>query len=209
MNRRSDLQLIQATRMGDPTAFGELFARHYLAGTRYASRFVGRADAADVVQETMASILEATHRGAGPEENFVAYFRRSLRNTAILMSNRARRELAFEDVEILGAVREGANGSPHEMVDPRMRAAASAALSSLSERWQQILIYTVIQGLAIAEAAPLIGLSSGATAQLAFRARAGLRQAWAAEMAAMCGAVAPFVSRRSHVPAADYMARAS
>ena len=52
------------------------------------------------------------------------------------------------------------------------------AFRSLPSRWQEVLWYTEIEQMKPAEIAPLLGMKPTAVAQLAFRAREGLREAW-------------------------------
>jgi hypothetical protein len=60
----------------------------------------------------------------------------------------------------------------------RSIAASPRRRSAAAERWQEVLWYTEIEQMKPAEIAPLLGMKATAVAQLAFRAREGLREAW-------------------------------
>src|ERR1043165_5507576 len=70
----SDADLITATRGGDTTACGELYARHVGAANRLA-RILARdgAEADDLVSETFAKVLTTMRNGRGPDLPFRAY----------------------------------------------------------------------------------------------------------------------------------------
>jgi len=64
VSRRSDEQLLRATRAGDAEAYGEFFARHVDEIVVFVRRRIGGAEAAaDLTAETFAAALDAVHRG--------------------------------------------------------------------------------------------------------------------------------------------------
>jgi RNA polymerase sigma factor (sigma-70 family) len=177
---RSDQQLVEATRAGDTSAFASLFRRHFTLGRCVVSRTTSDADVDDIVQEAFASIYEAILRGSGPRFGFVPYFRATLRNTAILMTNRNRKEVAVEDIDLALQSREDVASPPGGDAD--YLSASAKAFQTLPERWQTVLFFTVVEGMKPSDAAPLLGLTTTAATQLAYRAREGLRQAWLADI---------------------------
>ena len=167
-----DADLVLRTRSGDAGAFGELWRRHYRAGVTVARNMTSSLDADDLVQEAYTRIYQSIVAGGGPTGSFRAYLFTSIRNTAAAWG-RARRETAYDELD--------------HVEDPAMRDDSDAALDrslthqafrSLPTRWQEVLWYSEIEQMKPAEIAPLLGLKPTAVAQLTFRAREGLREAW-------------------------------
>src|SRR5690606_28297360 len=112
-------------------------------------------------------------KGGGPTGAFRAYLFTSIRNTAAAWG-RARKETTIDVLETLedpGTTTE----ATEEALD---RSLTVQAFRSLPTRWQEVLWYTEIEGMKPAAVAPLLGMKATAVAQLAFRAREGLREAW-------------------------------
>lgn len=57
-------------------------------------------------------------------------------------------------------------------------------LGGLPERWRNALWYSEVEQLTSSEVAGVLGISPNAAAALTYRAREGLRRAWAAQLAA-------------------------
>lgn len=169
----SDGDLVLRSRSGDTAAFGELWRRHYRSGIVAAQSITSSIDADDLVQEAYARIFQAIKRGGGPTGAFRAYLFTSIRNTAAAWG-RARRETAIDELDAV----EDPAASAHATDEALDRSLTNQAFRSLPTRWQEVLWYTEIEQLKPAEAAPLLGMSANAVAQLAVRAREGLREAW-------------------------------
>ncbi|MGN8025191.1 sigma-70 family RNA polymerase sigma factor [Microbacterium sp. 22242] len=170
---RSDADLVLRSRSGDADAFAELWRRHYAAGISVARSITSTFDADDLVQEAFARIYQAIQKGGGPTGSFRAYLFTSIRNTAAGWG-RARREAPADELDALAdpsSTEEAAN-------DALDQSLSAQAFRSLPARWQEVLWYSEIEQLKPAEIAPLLGMTAGATSQLAFRAREGLREAW-------------------------------
>ena len=130
-------------------------------------------DADDLVQEAYARIYQSILRGGGPTGSFRAYLFTSIRNTAAGWG-RARRETTTDDLETV----EDPATSDRATEDALDRSITVRAFRSLPSRWQEALWYSEIEGMKPAEVAPLLGMKPTAVAQLTFRAREGLREAW-------------------------------
>lgn len=175
-----DAELIIATRGGDTTAYGELYARHIAAATRLA-RILARdgAEADDLVSETFAKMLTTLRSGRGPDLAFRAYLLTMLRNT---FYDRVKRDRRVEYTDDL---------SPHDrgesFEDPAVagleRRYAARAFKRLPERWQMVLWHTEVEGESPKDVARLLGLSPNGVSALAYRARERLRQAFLQEHA--------------------------
>lgn len=173
IDETSDADLVLLTRAGDSGAFGELWRRHYPSGITVARSITSSLDADDLVQEAYARIYQAILKGGGPTGAFRAYLFTTIRHTAAGWG-RARRETTIEVLEALEDP-ETTEEATEEALD---RSLTVQAFRSLPTRWQEVLWYTEIEGMKPGEVAPLLGMKATAVAQLAFRAREGLREAW-------------------------------
>ncbi len=81
-SERTDAELIDATRAGDPAAFGALWRRHIDAARRVAGAVTRRFDADDLTSEAFAKVYRAIRSGNGPDEALMPYLAATIRNTA-------------------------------------------------------------------------------------------------------------------------------
>ncbi|MFC6326946.1 sigma-70 family RNA polymerase sigma factor, partial [Microbacterium koreense] len=168
-----DADLVLRTRSGDRAAFGELWRRHYRSGVTVARSVSSSLDPDDLVQEAYTRIYQSIQKGGGPTGSFRAYLFTSIRNTAAGWG-RARKETA---IDVLDTVEDPATSE--EATDEALdRSLTHQAFRSLPTRWQEVLWYSEIEGMKPSEIAPLLGMKATAVAQLTFRAREGLREAW-------------------------------
>lgn len=176
----SDADLITATRGGDTTAYGELYARHVGAANRLA-RILARdgAEADDLVSETFAKVLTTMRNGRGPDLAFRAYLLTTLRHT---FYDRTRRD---KKIEYTDDMTRHDRGEAFE--DPAVagmeRRYAARAFKRLPERWQVVLWHTEVEKESPKDVAVLLGLSPNGVSALAYRARERLRQAFLQEHA--------------------------
>lgn len=168
-----DADLVLRARSGDTRAFGELWRRHYRSGIVVARNVSPGTDADDLVQEAYTRIYQSIQRGGGPTGSFRAYLFTSIRNTAAGWG-RTRHETTMEELETL----EDPATSEQATAEALDRGLTHHAFRSLPSRWQEVLWYSEIEGMKPAEIAPLLGMKPTAVAQLTFRAREGLREAW-------------------------------
>ena len=169
-----DAVLSSRVRAGDMAAFGELWARHSATGRRFAVGLTTRFDADDLVSEAFSRILVQLTEGKGPRDGFCRYLFRSIHRIAIDWS---RRERHLDDEE----APEAADTHCAEALSlaAEERSLTGRAFRSLPTRWQEALWYSEVESLKPSEFAPLLNMSVNAAAQLACRARAGLREAFA------------------------------
>ncbi|MGX5682342.1 Ig-like domain-containing protein [Schumannella luteola] len=168
--RLSDEDLAERARSGDAESFAELWERHARPGHTAARHFSSIADPEDIVAEAYLRILGAIQRGGGPREAFRPYLYRTIRNVAL--GWRAAPAVPLDDVE------EVADDSVDVETSVVESTITVRAFRSLPERWQTVLWYTEVEGMEVADVAPLMGLTPANTAALAYRARDGLRKAW-------------------------------
>lgn len=168
-----DADLVLRSRSGDAAAFGELWRRHYRSGVVVARSVTDSIEPDDLVQEAYARIFQAIRRGGGPTGSFRAYLFTAIRNTAAAWG-RGGRDAAIDELDAV-ADPDTTDEATMAALD---RSLTHTAFRSLPTRWQEVLWYTEIEQLKPAEIAPLLAMKPVAVAQLAFRAREGLREAW-------------------------------
>jgi RNA polymerase sigma factor (sigma-70 family) len=173
----ADAELARAAAGGDGQAFDELYRRHADAAWRVAYAVTGnREDAADAVAEAFTRMLTALNAGRLADlDRFRPYLLATTRNAAIDVLRRTGR-VHPTDTELADPAGPGTLGPSERLLEGLDSALVAAAFRSLPERWRSVLWLTEVEGMAPAEAAGLLGLSANGAAQLAVRARAGLRQ---------------------------------
>ncbi len=170
----TDPELISLVRAGDARAYDELFVRHRDIAVRYAGRIADPGRAEDLCAEAFAKIFDLLQRGLGPDVAFRAYLLTTVR-TSHLNTIRARsREELVPDHEAI-ARQVPVVDDPDNRFD---QAAIHDAFAQLPRRWRAALWLTTVEGLSNEEAGEHLGIKPNAVASLAFRARAGLRQAY-------------------------------
>lgn len=165
-----DAALAALVRSGDEAAFAELWRRHSRAGTTAAVQFSSIADADDLVSEAYLRILRAMQQGGGPHDAFRPYLYSTIRNIALDW----RAKLPSVSLEVTPEL-EGEEDPQFTAIE---RSVTVRAYRTLPQRWQAVLWYLDVEGMAPAETSVLLGLSPNATSALAVRAREGLKNAW-------------------------------
>jgi RNA polymerase sigma factor (sigma-70 family) len=170
-----DLPLLARLRAGDGAAFSTLYERHQALVFRFLLRLCGRRDVAeDLFQETW--IRFARHaRALRPDSNVRAWLYTVARN---LYRSHARWTIL--DAASVAAVASWwyllpSGDPPHEAA---VAAAAAArlerAVGRLPTAGREVLLLVAAEGLAVDEAATILGLSPEAARQRLHRARAQL-----------------------------------
>lgn len=171
----SDAELSEAVRAGRTDAFDDLYRRHLPAARRLARRLTPSCwEADDLVSEAFARVLDTLRCGRGPDAAFRAYLLTTLRNARYDQTRRDRR------LEFSAEMAEYDEGVPFRdiLVERSEAAQVARAYARLPERWQLVLWHTEVCGTSPAELAAEYGLSANCVSALAYRARAGLRQAY-------------------------------
>jgi RNA polymerase sigma factor (sigma-70 family) len=172
----SDAALVLAARAGQAQAFAELYRRHAEAAWRVALAVTGNPnDAADAVSESFARLIASIRRDApGPGAAFRAYLLATTRNAAIDILRRGKRVTPAPAEEL------PLPPGPAEPADALLAAEEAGlvaqAFADLPERWRSVLWLTEVEGYRPSEVAGRLGLTPNGAAQLAVRARAGLRE---------------------------------
>ena len=195
----ADADLAERAAAGDNTAFEELYRRHAEAAWRVAHAVTNhKDDAADAVSDAFTRVLSALPEGRLREGgSFRAYLLTTTRRAGIDQLRRRGRQQPGAGPEAVMAMADRPGSSPSESPTERLMAATDAALVAaafrgLPERWRSVLWLTEVEGVPAKEAAPLLGMSANGVAQLAVRARNGLRERYlqahlrTSEVAAEC-----------------------
>lgn len=172
----SDASLAEKAAAGEVAAFEELYRRHSQAAWRVAQSVTGnRDDAADAVAEAFTKVFQALPAGRLHDSGaFRPYLLSATRNAALDVLRRAGRLRPSDTMEQFE--QETPHTGPSDrVVDLADQSMVAAAFLSLPERWRSVLWLTEVEGVPPREAAEVLGLSPNGVAQLAVRARAGLR----------------------------------
>ena len=171
-----DNVLAQRAAEGDSRAFEELYRRHAPAAWRVAYAVAGNPDdAADAVSDAFTRVFQVLPEGRPQaSEAFRPYLLASTRNAAL---DGLRRQGRLQPVAIESLDRSSGNDlAADQVLDSVDSNLVAVAFRSLPERWRSVLWLTEVEGIPAREAAPMLGVSANGLAQLAVRARAGLRQ---------------------------------
>lgn len=174
-----DRTLLEAVRTGSTDAFGELYSRHCTAEHTMAKQVASTpADAEDLVAEAFVKILDVLRRGGGPDSAFRAYLLTTVRNLAVASNSRDRRlHLAADLDEFCGP--DGSVPFTDPAVVESERELVAKAFARLPRRWRRVLWYMEIEHQTATEVGERFGISRNSAAALAYRARKGLREAYA------------------------------
>jgi RNA polymerase sigma factor (sigma-70 family) len=177
MTMLTDAVLVDRVVAGFEGDFEELYRRHASAAWRVAQAVTGNAhDASDAVAEAFARVFQAVKTGRLTDAGaFRAYLMTATRNASLdtLRRSGKTRPTADDDLDVLPSDATG----PQAAIDGKGDAAMIAeAFRNLPERWRSVLWLTEVEGVATKEVAEQLGISANGAAQLAVRARAGLRE---------------------------------
>lgn len=172
----SDADLVTAARAGATQAFEELYRRHAEAAWRVALAVTQNpVDAADAVSESFARLFSNLRRDSpGPGAAFRPYLLATTRNAAIDILRRAKRVSPAPAEEL--PLPPGPGEPADALLVAEEAGLVAQAFADLPERWRSVLWLTEVEGYRPSEVADRLGLTPNGAAQLAVRARAGLRE---------------------------------
>ena len=173
-----DSDYLARVRAGEPGAYAELYRRHYPAVLRAARIIAGHDLAEDLVAEAFLNTFRVLQRGGGPDRAFRTYVLTAVRHAHISAARKTNRVFSVDDITPYVPTE---NGSPDPWLALLEGEMVRAAFASLPQRWREVLWQREVEGRSVSEVGDLLGLSSGAVVQLAFRAREGLRLAYLAQ----------------------------
>src|SRR5437763_3059474 len=172
-----DGELAERAAAGELDAFEELYRRHAQAAWRVAQAVSGNAhDASDAVSEAFTNVLQALPAGRlHVPGQFRSYLLAATRNAAVDGLRRSGRVKPTDADEVLEPPNVVA-GPAEAVMNAADVSLVATAFKSLPERWRSVLWLTEVENMPPKEAAELLGVSPNGVAQLAVRARAGLRE---------------------------------
>ncbi|MFM8889237.1 MAG: RNA polymerase sigma factor, partial [Solirubrobacterales bacterium] len=171
LRMQSDERLSDLFRRGVDPAFDELVDRYRTPLVAFAGAIVGADRAEDVVQESLVK----AHRALATEEvaEPKAWLYRIVKNTAL---NEIRDGKKHEHTELVGT--EVSHSTPEREAENREDLKnLVTALAALPEAQRDAIVGKELGGYTHDEIAKELAISTGATKQLIFRARTGLRNA--------------------------------
>lgn len=176
-----DAELVARIRVGDESAFAELFRAHYSALHRFAVSLVRTTDGADdVVQEVLTAVW--AHRAAWePSLPIAAYLFRAVRNRAI---ERLRHDVVIERAEAQ-ALRSGdllGAGVPSDRPDTAasvhdLEERLAREILQLPERQRTVILLRWHYDLNAADISRVLDISGPAVRKLLAKAETKLRTA--------------------------------
>jgi RNA polymerase sigma factor (sigma-70 family) len=171
----ADADLAQRAAAGDNPAFAELYRRHADAAWRLAYTVTNnRDDAADAVSDAFTRVLQALPAGRLHDNaSFRSYLLTAARRAGI---DCVRKRDRSHPGDFSGYQAPSGSTPTERLLDKADSAFVAAAFRGLPERWRSVLWLTEVEQIPVKEAAPLLGLSPNGVAQLAVRARNGLRE---------------------------------
>jgi RNA polymerase sigma factor (sigma-70 family) len=176
---RTDAELAAEAGSGSQSAFATLYLRHADAAWRVAYAVTGNVDdASDAVAEAFTRVMQSLNAGRLADAAlFRSYLMAATRNAAIDVSRRGGRFRPTAELDQVDAHVRVTATTPGDRVNHAADLSFVAqAFRSLPERWRSVLWLTEVEGIPPKEAAALLGVTPNNAAQLAVRARAGLRE---------------------------------
>jgi RNA polymerase sigma-70 factor (ECF subfamily) len=181
----SDHQLIEATKLGDETAFAEIVGRYRNPLTNYLFRMLNDyEEAVDLAQETFVRVYFAIER-YHTDYAFSTYIYRIATNLAIseLRKKRRRKLLSLtsffqtDDNETQEFNPPDGKLLPDEdLIETERSRTIEKAIATLPDKYRAPIVLRDIQELSYEEIAQVLGLGLGTTKSRISRARALLRE---------------------------------
>lgn len=164
-----DLFMLQA-REGDHSAFGKLMRRYQSNALRVAAKYVGNAQAEDVVQETFWNI----HRALGrykPDGKFKSYFYRVLIRQCQMEFRRSKREMRRREAKRLEHSTADKNTSSPvlKILGDERDSKVQSALLRLNKKHREVVALRFVGELSYEEIAEVTSLSVGTVKSRLFR----------------------------------------
>lgn len=183
--KRSDHELIEATKNGDESAFTEIVTRYKSPLTNYLYRFLNDyEEAVDLAQETFVRVYFAIDR-YHTQFAFSTYIYRIATNLAISEIRRRKRRRLFSISGLLGGEKDDGTEfeipddralPENELLDNERDTQIARAIAALPEKYRIAIILRDIQGRSYEEVSAVMDLGLGTTKSRISRGRALLKE---------------------------------
>lgn len=183
--KRSDHELIEATKNGDESAFTEIVTRYKSPLTNYLYRFLNDyEEAVDLAQETFVRVYFAIDR-YHTQFAFSTYIYRIATNLAISEIRRRKRRRLFSISGLLGGEKDDGTEfeipddralPENELLDTERDTQIARAIAALPEKYRIPIILRDIQGRSYEEVSAVMDLGLGTTKSRISRGRALLKE---------------------------------
>jgi RNA polymerase sigma-70 factor (ECF subfamily) len=185
---RSDLELLQAIRAGDQSAFNVLYGRYFQRVYHFAyARMHNAADAEEAVQETFTAVFRSTSAYRG-QSSLLSWIYGIAKNTVNNQIRRARAQEQRVERAADDLVRDAGHAletcTPEDRLDLRRCAeAVDAALSSVTAWQAEVFVLRHFEDLPIQEIADRMQRSNDAIRSSLYRVKRLVVQAVDPELA--------------------------
>jgi RNA polymerase sigma-70 factor, ECF subfamily len=172
----SDQELVERTLGGELEAFDELMKRYERLVYKVAYGFVGDAESALDVSQTVFLKAYKALSGFRKEANVKTWLMRITYNESINWVRKPRQDRPHEPLEdVAGELTAGAS-QEDELVRREASRRITRAMSRLNERYRLAVTLRYFQGLGIAEISDVLGCSEGVTKNILFRSVKAMRE---------------------------------
>lgn len=175
----TDARLARRAAEGHRDAFAELCRRHEPRAQRICRSITGcPEDAADATQEALLAVMRRLPQLAGRELDFAAYLNVAARHAAYAVCRRRTRRRSHEGTgdAIADCVIDPSLTPEAVVLRDEVGAEVRAAVRSLPERHQTVLVLRHVCDLGHDEVVEVMGGNANSSAQLLLRARRGLEK---------------------------------
>jgi RNA polymerase sigma-70 factor (ECF subfamily) len=174
----SDAELLRRLTAGDHRALAAVFDRHAIAVTRYAwAMATSRMDVEEIVQDTFVTVWRRSAAIVLAEASLLPWLLVTCRNLARNAARRAARNHA-DGLDALETSASGAFRSHYRDVAARDELRwVLDEIARLDPIDRRVCELCLLEGVPYADAATMLGMSSGAVKQRVSRNRARLRKA--------------------------------
>ena len=175
MSREDEAQLIRRAKLGDQTAFAEIYTRHHDAVYTYLLYRVNDVQVAeDLTGEVFLRLVTKIDRFTYRGRPILAWLYTVARNLLADHYRQARRDDPLPLEERIVA----ASSDPSQTAERRLEQACLArAMQHIAESHRQVILLRFVEGLSHAETAQILGRTENATKVLQHRALKALRRA--------------------------------
>lgn len=181
----ADQDLVEALQQGEPEAFETLVADHGAMLYRVCARIVGRADAEEVLQETLITVFQKIQSFNG-DSALTTWLYRVATNTA-LMKARRKSSVREQSLSLPQPEYDDKGTAQREVADWRLapedtllreeaRQLLLQAIEKLPENYRVVYILAEIEGLPRQEIAEMLSITTTTAKTRLHRARLALRE---------------------------------